>query len=287
MHTPDSTTLPLSVGRARRSVWLALLWPLLLVAACGEEPTTPETVPVEDKGFDRVALTYPSSVLGKDRPLVVLLPPDYDELEGDLPVLYLLHGWGGDEGDWTNIGFASSLLGHYYADGTIDAMIVVMPDNVLGESSLAYGPETDPFLNEIREDIIPFVESHYRASGERRDRAIAGLSAGGIQTLNLTLFYPELWSYSYPMSASYFSDTFCQLRAEYGEDLANPAINELVEFELQIGTEDPLFYVDAQAMRGVFDEFGIQYTYYEAPGGHTWEFWRSCLARIAPVIFRQ
>jgi enterochelin esterase-like enzyme len=264
----------------------AALLPLLL-ARCGDEPTSSAPPSeTEAKSFDRVTVAYQSAVLGQERPLAILLPSDYDDLHIDLPVLYLLHGWDGNEYDWTDKGFATSILGHFYDDGTIVPMLVVMPDNVLGESALADGPDTDPFLREIQEDIIPFVESHYRVSSARSARAIAGLSAGGIQTLNLTLFYPDLWGYSFPMSAAYFTDALPKLKDDYTDLLDIASINEITGFELGIGTEDVLFYIDIQSMRGVFDDLGIHYTYYETSGGHTWEFWRACLTRIAPLLFQ-
>jgi len=264
----------------------ALLLPLLL-AQCSDAPTS-TTPPVETtkKSFDRLAVTYQSSVLGRDRPLAILVPSDYDDLTENLPVLYLLHGWGGDENDWICLGFASSILGNYYDAGTIVPMLVVMPDNVLGESALADGPDVDPFLQEIRDDIIPFIESNFRVSSARSKRAVAGLSAGGIQTLNLTLFYPDLWGYSFPMSAAYFTDALPKLKDTYTDLLDIPSINQLAEFELGIGTEDILFYDYTRAMRAVFDDLGIDYTYYETAGGHTWDFWRAYLNRIAPLLFQ-
>ncbi len=270
--------------------WVGVVLLGLAGLGCSENAPTQQQEPepeVEEKRFVVNQQVYTSTVQdGTSRPLTIILPSDYDALVGDLPVLYLLHGWGGNELDWVNTGRARLTLSEYYERGEVVPMIVVMPNNIIDERALTDGPDVDLFLQEIREDIIPFIERTYRVSTRREDRAIAGLSAGGIQTLNLTLFYPELWCYSFPMSTAYFPDALPRLREEYADALQDPAINELAAFELGIGTEDFLFYDQNIAMREIFDELGIQYAYFETPGGHTWDFWSSYFERIAPLLFK-
>ncbi len=254
----------------------------IVLASCDSARTD------EQKTFETRRVTYEASVLGgAERPLVLALPSDYEELTEPLPVLYLLHGWGGSEGNWTTSGGVIETLSAGYEEGDIRPMIVVMPNNVFeGANPLAGGPDRDVFLREIQEDIIPYIEANYSVSGDRSDRAIAGLSAGGIQTLNLTLFYPELWSYSFPMSTAYFPEDQTLMRNEYADDLDNPAINELVEFELAIAPDDFLFYQNYQDLQSLFEEIGIDFTTYEAPGGHTWAFWSHYFEVMAPKLFK-
>ena len=265
---------------AGKLVFVALIG--LVLASCDSAGSD------EPRTYTSQRVTYEASVLGgRERPLVVALPSDYDQLDGPLPVLYLLHGWGGSETNWTQSGDVLNTLGRGYDEGDVAAMIVVMPNNVYeGSNPLAGGPNADIFLREIREDIIPFVEANFKASSRREDRAIAGLSAGGIQTLNLTLFYPELWSYSFPMSTAYFPEDQARLQGDFSDDLRISAINELVEFELAIAPDDALFYAFYQSLQERFTELGIEYTTSEGPGAHTWIFWKAYFQIMAPRLFR-
>ena len=266
----------------KRPLRLVCLLIVLLAAGCDSGGTS------DEKRFDVRVATYQASVLGgEERRMMVALPSDYEQISADLPVLYLLHGWGGAETDWTSKGAAAQTLSDLYAAGEVVPMIVVMPNNVYERANpLEGGPDRDLFLRELRSDIIPYIEANYRASDSRSDRAIAGLSAGGIQTLNLTLFYPELWAYSFPMSTAYFGNDLDLMRTTYADDLANPEINNLEEFELAIAPDDQLFYLLYQSLKTLFTEIGIEHTSYEAPGGHTWAFWSAYFEVMAPRLFR-
>ncbi|HEX7069965.1 MAG TPA: alpha/beta hydrolase-fold protein [Rhodothermales bacterium] len=257
---------------------------LVLIAGCDSGGSKDD----EEKRYDVAFATYQASVLGGvDRRMMVAVPADYEELDEPLPVLYLLHGWGGSETDWTNQGRAVETLSALYEAGDVVPMIVVMPNNVHPAANpLAGGPDRDLFLRELQTDIIPYVQVRYRASTDRSDRAIAGLSAGGIQTLNLTLFYPELWSYSFPMSTAYFPEDQARLDTDFADDLDVAGVNSLEEFELAIAPDDALFYTLYQTLQDVFDEKGIQYTTWEGPGAHTWAFWSTYFEVMAPKLFR-
>jgi|WetSurSiteA1Bulk_404760.scaffolds.fasta_scaffold00469_2 enterochelin esterase-like enzyme len=224
------------------------------------------------------------------RPLVICLPSDYDTITVKLPVLYLFHGYGGSESSWIVDGHITGKLSAAYEAGVIGPMIVVMPlCEPQGSNFSGVGPDGDAFVREMVVDIIPYIESHYHVSTERRHRAVGGLSAGGMQTLNLALFYPELFDYVYPMSTGYMDAARTEIETGvYDAMLNNPEINNIKKFTFSIGKQDFLFYGSHfQATLDLLDTYGIQYDYWEADGGHDWIFWQLSLDTLLPEIFRE
>jgi enterochelin esterase-like enzyme len=222
----------------------------------------------------------------ESHPLVLLLPSDYDALDS-LPALYLFHGISGAERDWTNLGNAQTIFSEAYAKDSVASMIVVIPDcDPQGSNMIANGPTADLFLTELRTDIIPFIEKNYRVSPKRFNRAVAGLSAGGIQTWNLTLFYPELWGFSYPMSTGFFPDSINSFKKNFASRINIANVNNLKI--LRIGNNPPdVSFANNKLTMKMLDSLGIHYTYTELPsGGHTWTFWSAFLRIIIPEMFR-
>jgi enterochelin esterase-like enzyme len=219
-------------------------------------------------------------------PLVLLLPSDYDALDS-LPALYLFHGISGAETDWTQLGNAQTVFSETYAKDSVTSMVVVIPDcDPRGSDMVANGPTADLFLTELRKDIIPFIEKNYHVSQERFDRAVAGLSAGGIQTWNLTLFYPEMWGYSFPMSTGFFPDSLNTFKKNFASMINVGKVNELKLLEIGNNPPDVAYANNKQTMK-MLDSLGIHYTYTELPsGGHTWTFWTAFLRIIIPKMFR-
>jgi enterochelin esterase family protein len=232
---------------------------------------------------------YVSSALGGiSRRLHVYLPPNYDKGKTPLPVLYLLHGGGDNDASWTTVGHANLILDNLYAAGKLKDMIVVMPagHTPVARFSMGAGADQDPFIQDLMKDIIPFVEQNYRVSPKREHRAIAGLSMGGVQTLNTALWYPEKFGYVYPMSTGYFPDAIKELEGKYASVLKNPAINQFKLFTVGAGKADLLVANNNKATLGLFDKMGIKYNYVETEGSHTFLVWRRNLAYIAPLLFR-
>jgi enterochelin esterase family protein len=154
---------------------------------------------------------YTSSALGGiTRRLHVYLPPNYDQIskKEKLPVLYLLHGGGDNDASWTTAGRTNLILDNLYAQGKLTPMIVVMPAGHTPVQGffMGAGDKQDPFCRDFVQDIVPFIEKNYPVSAKREHRAVAGLSMGGIQTINLALWNPTLFSYVFPMSTGYFPD---------------------------------------------------------------------------------
>jgi enterochelin esterase-like enzyme len=239
------------------------------------------------RSYTKSNVTFTSKTCNNEsHPLVLLIPSDYDALD-TLPALYLFHGISGAETDWTNLGNAQTVFSEAYVKDSVASMIVVIPDcDPRGGNMIANGPTADLFLTELRTDIIPYIEKNYRVSPQRFNRAVAGLSAGGIQTWNLTLFYPELWGYSFPMSTGFFPDSIITFKRNFSSLINAEKVNELRK--LEIGNNPPdVSYANNKLTMQMLDSLGIHYKYTELPsGGHTWTFWTAFLRIIIPKMFR-
>ena len=243
---------------------------------------------------------YDSPTLNGQRRITIYTPPCYERNKQAYPVLYLLHGMGGDEEAWLTLGRATQVLDNLIAAGKAEPIIVVMPngnvsqDAAPGESSSGLQqptmnlPQTmEGSMEESFPDILSFVESQYRVQKEKSGRAIAGLSMGGFHALHISKEYPDLFDYVGLFSA-----------AIWPHDKVNSAIYEKAEekfkkqFELSpklywiaIGQTDFLYQANVD-FRSFLDEKGYRYSYYESDGGHTWRNWRIYLSRFLPMLFR-
>lgn len=152
------------------------------------------------KVFDNQIVS--SKILKSDRKYSIYLPADYDASQRSYPVLYLLHGQGGDQANWIDYGDLQQIADHSINSGKATPMIIVMPDATSGRSG---------YFNDIRGDwnyedfffqeLIPFIEKKYRVKPIKRSRAISGLSLGGGGTFMYALHHPEMFSAAYPISA--------------------------------------------------------------------------------------
>lgn len=230
------------------------------------------------------------SLNGAQRRLHVYLPPSFNQLKKKekLPVLYLLHGGGDNDASWTTAGRANVILDNLYAEGKLEPMIVVMPSGHTQTEGffMGVGPNQDPFCKDLLSDILPFIENNYPVSKERSHRAIAGLSMGGIQTLNTALWNPELFDYVIPMSTGYFSPNIEEIKKGYENIMTNKAINEFKLFQIYMGGKEDIAYQNNLNMMAMFDEFGIKYIYKDGEGGHTYRAWRHNLHDFAPLLFK-
>ncbi|MBD0278324.1 MAG: esterase family protein, partial [Flavisolibacter sp.] len=234
-------------------------------------------------------LWYHSNSLNAERRLHVYLPTNFESIKGKLPVLYLLHG-GGDNNDisWTGAAKANLILDNLHAEGKLKNMIVVMPagHTPMRGMAMGTGPDQDPFCKDLLNDIIPLIEKTYPVSARREDRAIAGFSMGGIQTLNTALWYPEKFGYVCPMGMGFFPASIKEIDEKYSQVMKNPAINRLKLLYIGRGKDDQLTASNNKATMEMFDKYGIKYKYQELPGGHSFVFTRRYLAFIAPMLFR-
>jgi enterochelin esterase family protein len=235
------------------------------------------------------AVWYHSKTLGRPRRMHVYTPPGYEAGAGRHPVLYLLHGAGDSDDSWTSVGRAHLILDNLLAEGKTRPMIVVMP---AGHTSglLDWGPgtlDTRQFEAEFRQDIVPYVEAHYRVLAAREHRAIAGLSMGGMQTLNISLTDLNRYAYVGVFSSGWILppllDAFERQHAALLDDAEARKGLRLFWF----GTGKADFLLErTRASVEMLKRHKFAPEYQETPGGHTWEVWRDYLRTFAPRLFR-
>lgn len=245
---------------------------------------------------------YPSPTLGMERRrMTVYTPAGYDDSNKQYPVLYLLHGAGGDENAWSELGRAVQILDNLIAQGKAEPMIVVMPNGngaqeaVPGEyPNSMYKPSfTNPKTMEgsfekAFLDIMNYVESHYRTINDKAHRAIAGLSMGGFHSLYISANYPDLFGYVGLFSAAINrqakgENTYIYENLE--EKLAKQFSDAPKLYFIGIGNGDFLFQ-DNVKYRELLDSHGYKYEYMETDGGHEWRNWRKYLNHLLPELFK-
>lgn len=249
---------------------------------------------------------YSSPTLDMEqRRMKVYLPPDYNESEREYPVLYLLHGGGGDENAWTELGLANRVLDNLIQSGEAEPMIVVMTNgNPNQESAWHVAPGHEParesdsvnpmanerFEESLVSDVIPFIESSYRVKTGKENRAVTGLSMGGWQTQKLALKHSDMFDYYGVMSMGLIRESQFGMDAQAHLELTNLNLEVLQEngYELYwvaCGTDDFLFD-SVNHFREVLDSHNFEYVYRETGGGHTWDRWRLYLSEFAPLLFK-
>jgi enterochelin esterase family protein len=226
---------------------------------------------------------YDSKTTKQTRRVHVYTPPNYERTTSRLPVLYLLHGGDGEDSVWTAFGRAHVVLDNLIADKTIPPMIVVMPNGYAygWDSGVAADTQQADFQKDLVDDLIPFVQANYRASSDRKDRALAGLSRGGGQTLSIGLRHLNLFS-----RLGVFSAGSNNPQEAFKDVAANAKkVNEQLDLLwIGCGTDD-------FAMPGAkrLDEFltanGIEHTFRTTSGEHTWIVWRQYLRELAPQLW--
>jgi enterochelin esterase family protein len=235
---------------------------------------------------------YHSTTLNSERRMHVYLPPNFENIKGKLPVLYLLHGGGDNDISWTSAGQVNLILDNLYAEGKLKNMIVVMPTgHVPGPSRgmmslMAVDPDNDPFAQDFLRDLVPFVQKTYPISTRREDTAIAGFSMGGVQTLNLALWRPEMFGYVFPMSTGFFPDGIKQIDGKYSSVMKNVAAHPFKLIIVGRGKDDNLTRVNNQATLDLLDKYGIPHQYKELNSAHSFVFSRRFLASVFPLLFR-
>jgi enterochelin esterase-like enzyme len=201
-------------------------------------------------------------------------------------VLYILHGGGEDERGWATQGKTDLILDNLISEGKAKPMLVVMMDGNTGTPG--FGEQfLRTFEAELKQSVIPFIEKNYRAETDSKNRALAGLSMGGLQTLYAGLYNSNLFSYLGIFSSGWLPNQKAISDRQYDYLKNNSAmINNNVKLWVAMGGKEDIAYENCQAMLRKFDELDIKYTYYEYPGGHTWPVWRNNLYNFAPLLFK-
>jgi len=229
---------------------------------------------------------FNAGTLGKTSRVHVYTPPGYEKIKDKLPVLYLQHGGGDNDASWATAGRANFILDNLLAEGRIKPMIVVMPfGNPGGGFFSDAGVNADPYYAYFFKDLVPYIESHYNVGTSRENRAYAGLSMGGLQALNMGIFYPEKFAYVLPLSTGFFPEILKSMEEKYASNLKNPEINKLKLLWIAMGGEKDIAFKNGENTRAIFDKFGIKYQTNSYPAGHTFITWRHNLAEFAPLLF--
>ncbi|MBR1569297.1 MAG: esterase [Bacteroidales bacterium] len=243
---------------------------------------------------------YDSKILGMSRRLTVYTPYGYEaNPKKKYPVLYLLHGAGGDEEAWTSMGRAAQILDNLIEKGLAEPMIVVMPNgngnqqaartlnipekpmqwdrNAMQNMSEAERTRAmNGYVMSLCEEIVPFIEKNFRAIAKPESRAIAGLSMGGGHTISASILYPQMFDYICPLSAA---------GSATPEQIANLKKAGVKLYFLACGNADFLFQ-GSQTLDKTLTEQGLQHEYFVSEGGHTWANWRLYLNTFAPKLFK-
>jgi enterochelin esterase-like enzyme len=235
--------------------------------------------------------TYLSTALKKPRRLYVYTPPQYDlEPNRRFPVLYLRHGSGDNEENWSDTGRAGVILDNLIAQHKAMPMLIVMPNgDTDGSWAGGSSPEGIEMLSqELLVDIIPMIDRTYRVASGRENRAIAGLSMGGGQAFTMGLKHLELFAWVGEFSSGLVSDTEFRLEKYLPGFLDHPAeINRKLKlFFLSCGTEDPR-YPGQLDLADNLKQHNIRYVWYPTPGAHEWKVWRHGLAEFAQKVFQE
>jgi enterochelin esterase-like enzyme len=237
---------------------------------------------------------YFSLVTFSWRQMYVYTPPGYDSnVNQKYPVLYILHGGGEDERGWAMQGKTNLILDNLIAEGKAKPMLIVMPDANVGMGGFTPdGIENSlkTFEREMKQSIIPFVEKNYRALTDANDRALAGLSLGGLHTLYTGINNTDMFSYLGVFSSGWIlpmQEKFADAQYDFMKTNADKINNNLKVFWLSQGGKDDIAYKNGQVMLSKLDALKIKHTYYEYPGGHTWPVWRNDLYNFAPLLFKK
>ena len=234
---------------------------------------------------------YDSNILGINRRVTVYTPYGYENSKQKYPVLYLLHGAGGDEEAWSSMGRTAQIMDNLIEQGKAVPMIVVMPNGNPGQQAAGTmglpvknydyrAPENaNIYVRSLVEELVPFIEKEYRAIPKKASRAIAGLSMGGGHTFAASTLYPDKFDYICPLSAgTRESDTLDQQLQ--GIKKAGYKL-----YWIGCGTAD-FAYPNNQVLDKALTRNGMPHTFFESTGGHEWKNWRLYLNTFAPLLFK-
>jgi enterochelin esterase-like enzyme len=244
-------------------------------------------------------VTYFSKSLKRFRRMHVYTPPSYESGQGKYPIFYLLHGASDSDNSWASVGRAGFILDNLIAAGKAKPMVVVMPAGHTGPFAFrprgeSGQPRVDEFAQDFQNDIMPYVESHYRVYSDPQNRAIAGLSMGGGQTLTIAFANPARFAYIGVYSSGIFG-----IAGGFGNNPSGPSWEEqhkdvLDNAEFKKGIKliwcatgkDDFLVATSRASVEMLKKHGFDVTYKETDGAHTWLNWRNYLIEFAPQLFK-
>lgn len=297
LHFPSPLESPLQRVRMRNHIFTLMAAAMLAFSGVPAVAQQAESsLPAPPEGFDTPregiahgkieAVEYESNTVGAKRKAQVYLPPGYS-MDRKYPVLYLLHGIGGDESEWVRGGVPNVILDNLYADKLAVPMIVVMPNGRAATDVTARDPipKQSPafaaFEQDLLKDLSPFIEMTYPVKTDRESRAIAGLSMGGGQALNFGLGNLDTFAWV----GGFSSAPNTKPPADLIEDPADAA-KKLRLLYVACGDRDGLLRV-SQGVHAMLDEKQVPHVYHIIPGGrHDFAVWKSDLYRFAQMVFK-
>jgi len=248
-------------------------WSLVEVPA-----NPPEFWEAQDVAHGMVTMhTFQSKALGTWRTVRVYTPPGYDrQPDAKFPVLYLLHGSGDQDDGWTVVGRANLIEDNLIATGKAKPLIIVMPS---GGYPREAGHEND-FENDLLGVIAPLVEKHYRVASGAANHAMAGLSMGGAQTLNVGVKHMDQFAWLGVFSAG-ARDNYAETHGQF----LDGANDKLQLFWLGVG-EDDFVRQSEMKLEDLLNERHVRFSSHLSKGGHTWTNWRHYLHDFLPLLFQ-
>jgi len=242
-------------------------------------------IPAHDRDFyalkdvphgDVVQVLFPSKTTHSSRRAFVYTPPGYNkEANKRYPVLYLQHGWGEDETAWSNQGHANLIMDNLIADGKIKPFLIVMTYGMTNELKWGHLREfkADTFQSVLTEDLVPYIDAHFRTLPNRENRAMGGLSMGGMETHVITLNKPEIFSRYALLSGGFYSP---------GElkDKAKPKL-----IFMSCGSKENPARINLAADSLKQAGYNVV-SYVSGNTAHEFLTWRRSLYQLAPLLFQ-
>lgn len=245
-----------------------------------------------------------SDILGVEKKCTVYLPEGYDSTQKSYPVLYLLHGAKGCHSDWTKKGMARRIADESIAEGTALPMVIVMPDasgegaDFMGRNMGYFDVPGWSYEQFFFREFLPAVEKNYRIVGDKRHRAISGLSMGGGGTAAYALRHPEVFGSACPMSGLLdtipgqrgYEDVFVQSVARFSPLATLRAMTDeqvaplrTVRWWVECGDDDFLYESNIEFYR-LMRQRNIPLQFRMRDGGHTWRFWEESLPHVLTFV---
>jgi len=237
------------------------------------------------------SILYFSKSLDRHRRMHIYTPPGYEAGQDKYPVFYLLHGAGDGDDSWTSVGRAALIMDNLIAAGKAKPMLVVMPAGHTGAGFMfgmrgPGGPPRDEFADDFVNDIMPYVESHYRVMPDRAHRALAGLSMGGAQTLGIGFSHLDQFGYLGVFSSGIFGNGTAAWEEQRQTMLDDASLKDgLKVLWFATGSEDFLIQSTRNTVEAL-KKHGFNPVFKETAGGHTWINWRDYLHEFAPMLFQ-
>lgn len=265
------------------------------LAVCSQQVTVPDP---STSGFDVVrkdimhgtldTVTYYSGITDTSRQAVVYFPPGFSN-EKKYPVLYLLHGIGGDEFEWLNGGQPEVILDNLYADIKIEPMIVVMPNGRAMKDDRSGGnimaPDKVQAFSDFEDDLlnflIPFIENKFSVKNDQEHRAIAGLSMGGGQALNFGLAHPDKFAW-----VGGFSPAPNTRAPEQLMPAPDEVKRKLKLLWISCGDNDRLIQF-SERTSDYMKKNNVPHIYYVDHGGHDFSVWKNSLYMFSQLLFKK